>query len=119
MILPTCGRGRRRKRRDDPTCLPLAYALWKTLAGWMQRSRLGDAPRTVLEEFAKLKSVDVVLRTQDRPTGCQRAIRLRCVTEPDAAQKTLLGRLASRCRAASHHWKTSLHHDKPDAPNVV
>lgn len=71
----------------------LAYALWKTLAGWMQRSRLGDAPRTVLEEFAKLKSVDVVLPAQDRPTGRERPVRLRCVTEPDAAQKTLLGRL--------------------------
>jgi hypothetical protein len=26
----------------------LAYALWKTLAGWMNRAGLGDAPRTLL-----------------------------------------------------------------------
>ena len=30
----------------------LAYILWKSLAQWMRRSGLGDAPRTVLEEFA-------------------------------------------------------------------
>jgi transposase len=42
----------------------LAYVRWKTLAGWMQRSRLGDAPRTLLEEFAKIKSGDVVLRAR-------------------------------------------------------
>ncbi len=41
----------------------LAYALWKTLAGWMQRAGLGDAPRTLLEELAKIKSGDVVLPT--------------------------------------------------------
>jgi hypothetical protein len=29
----------------------LAYVLLNTLAGWMQRSGLGDAPRTLLEEF--------------------------------------------------------------------
>ncbi len=42
----------------------LAYALWKTLAQWMQRSGLGDAPRTLLDELAKIKSGDVVLPTQ-------------------------------------------------------
>jgi len=30
----------------------LAYAMWKTLAGWMKGAGLGDAPRTVLYEFA-------------------------------------------------------------------
>ena len=39
----------------------LAYVLWKTLAGWMRGSGLGDAPRTLLEELAKIKSGDVVL----------------------------------------------------------
>ena len=37
----------------------LAYVLWKTLGQWMRRSGLGDAPRTVVEELAKLKSGDV------------------------------------------------------------
>lgn len=71
----------------------LAYVLWKTLAGWMSRSRLGEAPRTVLEEFAKIKSADVVLPTQPRWGEAARTIRLRCVTEPDAAQNVLLSRL--------------------------
>jgi transposase len=71
----------------------LAYVLWKTLAQWMQRSGLGDAPRTVLEELAKIKSGDVVLPTQ-RPDGRPgQVVRLRCVTSPDAAQKVLLNRL--------------------------
>jgi hypothetical protein len=71
----------------------LAYVLWKTLTQWMQRSGLGDAPRTLLEELAKIKSGDVVLPTQrtDGRPGC--AVRLRCVTTPDAAQKVLLNRL--------------------------
>jgi transposase len=71
----------------------LAYVLWKTLAGWMERSGLGDSPRTLLEEFAKLKSGDVVLQAQSRAEGPTRTIRLRCVPEPDAAQKVLLSRL--------------------------
>ncbi len=71
----------------------LAYVLWKTLAQWMQRSGLGDAPRTLLEEFAKIKSGDVVLPTQTADGQTGSAIRLRCVTSPDAAQKVLLHRL--------------------------
>ena len=71
----------------------LAYVLWKTLAGWMQRAGLGDAPRTLLEEFAKIKSGDVVLPAQSRERGPSRTIRLRCVPEPDAPQKVLLCRL--------------------------
>ena len=71
----------------------LAYVLWKTLAQWMQRSGLGDAPRTLLEEFAKIKSGDVVLPTQSANDHPGQVIRLRCVTTPDAAQKVLLNRL--------------------------
>ena len=71
----------------------LAYVLWKTLAQWMRRSGLGDAPRTVLEELAKIKSGDVVLPTTTHQGGRPRTVRLRCVTEPDEAQKVLLHRL--------------------------
>ena len=71
----------------------LAYVLWKTLAQWMRRSGLGDAPRTVLEELAKIQSGDVVLPTQGSQGQDQGTIRLRCVTEPDDAQKVLLHRL--------------------------
>ena len=71
----------------------LAYVLWKTLSQWMQRSGLGDAPRTLIEELAKIKSGDVVLPTQSADGQTGPAIRLRCVTTPDAAQKVLLNRL--------------------------
>ena len=71
----------------------LAYVLWKTLAQWMRRSGLGDAPRTVLEELAKIKSGDVVLPTLNSRGSHSGTVRLRCVTEPDQAQKVLLHRL--------------------------
>jgi len=70
----------------------LAYAMWKTLAGWMRGAGLGDAPRTLLYDLAKIKSGDVVLPAKGRD-GTTRTIRLRCVTEPDAAQAALLNRL--------------------------
>jgi len=71
----------------------LAYVLWKTLGQWMQRSGLGDAPRTLIEELAKIKSGDVVLPTQGTDGNPDRTVRLRCVTTPDTAQKVLLNRL--------------------------
>jgi len=66
----------------------LAYALWKTLQIWMERSGLGRGVRTVIEEFARLKANDVILRTS---TG--REIRLCCITQPDPAQRALLDRI--------------------------
>lgn len=74
----------------------LAYVLWKTLAGWMHRAGLGDAPRTLLEELAKLKSGDIVLPTVSKDGQPGKTIRLRCVTEADAGQKVLLHRLGIR-----------------------
>ena len=71
----------------------LAYVLWKTLAGWMRGAGLGDAPRTVIEDLAKLKSGDVALRASTTRGGPERRITLRCVTEPDEAQAVLLHRL--------------------------
>jgi transposase len=71
----------------------LAYVLWKTLAQWMQRSGLGDAPRTLLQELAKIKSGDVVLPTQSASGRPGHTVRVRCVTTPDASQKVLLNRL--------------------------
>ncbi len=70
----------------------LAYVLWKALAQWMRRSGLGDAPRTLLEEFTKIKSGDVVLPAR-WADGRERTVHLRCVTTPDEAQKVLLNRL--------------------------
>ncbi len=71
----------------------LAYVMWKTLAGWMERSGLGHAPRKLVDEFHKIKSGDIVLPTITRDGKESRTIRLRCVTEPDAAQKVLLSRM--------------------------
>ncbi len=78
-------------------CL-LAYGLWKTLGQWMHRSGLGDAPRTLLLELARIRSGDMVLPVRsplDKPadTMAELLIRLRCVTTPDEAQKVLLNRL--------------------------
>jgi len=70
----------------------LGYVLWKALAQWMRLAGLGDAPRTLLAEFGKIKSGDVVLPAQ-LADGSRRTIRLRCVTTPDEAQKVLLNRL--------------------------
>lgn len=88
-------------REMGPLCLQekkrrgvtLAYAMWKTLAGWMKNSGLGDAPRTLLEDLAKLKSGDVTLTARSPSGGTQRRLALRCVTEPDAPQAALLHRL--------------------------
>jgi hypothetical protein len=66
----------------------LAYALWKTLEQWMARAGLGHGPRTLVEELARIKVVDVLL-----PTSTGRTLRLQCVTQPDAAQRSLLARL--------------------------
>lgn len=66
----------------------LAFVLWKTLEMWQQRAGLGNSPRTVLEEFARIQSHDVIL-----PMQAQGEVRLRCVTQPDAAQTVLLERL--------------------------
>ena len=50
------------------TCF-LAYGMWKTLAGWMKGAGLGDAPRTLLYEIAKIKSGDIILPAESaRPS---------------------------------------------------
>ena len=66
----------------------LAFALWKSLEMWQQRAGLGNAPRAILEELARIQSHDVVL-----PIATHGEIRLRCVAQPDAAQAALLDRL--------------------------
>lgn len=68
----------------------LAYALWKTLQKWQSRAGLGDCPRTILIEFSRIHSAEIVLPLAD---GSQREIRLRCVVRPDREQALLLQRL--------------------------
>jgi transposase len=83
----------------------LAFVLWKGLEMWQQRAGLGNSPRTILEELARIQSHDVVL-----PTTTHGQIRLRCVTQPDAAQAALLDRLGvvlpKRMRLAEVDWPT-------------
>jgi hypothetical protein len=52
------------------------------------RAGLGNSPRTILEELARIQSNDVIL-----PTHTYGEIRLRCVIQPHAAQAALLQRL--------------------------
>jgi len=66
----------------------LAFVLWKCLEMWQSRAGLGNSPRTILEELARIQSHDVVL-----PTAAHGQIRLRCITQPDPAQAALLDRL--------------------------
>jgi transposase len=66
----------------------LAFVLRKTLDGWSQRAGLGQSVPTLLEEFARIQSTDVVLPTKKGPS-----VRLRCVVRPDRAQTILLHHL--------------------------
>lgn len=66
----------------------LAFVLWKTLELWQERAGLGNSPRTLLEEMARIQSHDIILPTQEYGP-----IRLRCVAQPDEAQSALLERL--------------------------
>jgi len=91
-IRPVWHHGADRVKAHILVCF-LAYAMWKTLAQLMRAGGLGDAPRTVLEEFARIKSGDVVLATRTADGRPGKTIRLRCVTSPDEGQKVLLGRL--------------------------
>jgi len=68
----------------------LAYVLWKTLEQWQRRAGLGNSPRTILEEMARIQSTDIVLPLAD---GSGRNMRIRCVVRPDRAQAALLDRL--------------------------
>ena len=59
----------------------------------MRASGLGDAPRTLVEEFARIKSGDVVLPACRCAAEPARTLRLRCVTTADEHQRGFLSRL--------------------------
>lgn len=71
----------------------IAYAMWKTLAGWMQVSGLGDAPRELLVEISKIKCGDVRLPTRQADGSSGATLQIRCVTRPDKHGEILLERL--------------------------
>jgi hypothetical protein len=66
----------------------LAYVLWKTLGQMCAAAGLGDEPRKVLAEIARIQTVDVIL-----PTRQDIEIRKRCVTRPSEHQSILLYKL--------------------------
>lgn len=66
----------------------LSYVLWKTLGQLCQRAGLGDEPRRVIDELSELRTVDVVL-----PTNQGIDIRHRYITQPSEHQQILLEKL--------------------------
>jgi transposase len=66
----------------------LAYVLWKALGQMCAAAGLGDEPRKVLAEIARIQAVDVILPTRQ---GIE--IRKRCVTRPSEHQSILLHKL--------------------------
>ena len=90
-IRPIWHQGAARVQAHILVCF-LAYAMWKTLGGWMKLSGLGDAPRVLVDELHTIRSVDVELQTlEDQAPG--RPLTVRCVTRPDDHQTVLLERL--------------------------
>src|ERR1017187_5721183 len=71
----------------------IAYAMWKTLSGWMNASGLGDAPRTLMEELRTIQSGEVMLPTRNANGTPGQTLVIRCVTQPDEHTKVLLSRL--------------------------
>jgi transposase len=69
----------------------LAYVVWKTIGQMCQKAGLGDEPRRVFDEIAKIKMVDVIL-----PTRMGTEMRRRCVTQPNKHQAILLDKLGLR-----------------------
>jgi len=66
----------------------LAYVLFKTLDMKCRNAGLGDSARKVLDEFAAIQMVDVVMPTKAGPV-----IRKRCVSVPDPHLNVLLHKL--------------------------
>jgi transposase len=71
----------------------IAYAMWKTLGGWMKAGGLGDAPRPLMQELSTIQSADVKLPTRSADGSESTTLVIRCVTRPDEHQQVLLDRL--------------------------
>jgi transposase len=71
----------------------IAYAMWKTLSGWMRAGGLGDAPRELLEEIKTIKCGDVRLPTRRADGSNGAMLQVRCVARPDKHVEVLLERL--------------------------
>ncbi len=102
-----------KERRVDAHILVcfLAYVLWKTLERWMEQAGLGTSPRPLLDALSRLKSMDVILGTDQG-----RAIQLRCVSQPEPDMAVLLYRLglAPPSRLLPPRWQNSVPPAAPD-----
>ena len=95
----------------------IAYAMWKTLSGWMAASGLGEAPRPLVEELARVQSGDVVLPTRNDDGTPGPILTVRCVTQPDPHLAVLLHRLGLRL---PNHLKRFRQEARPHlAPGVL
>jgi transposase len=63
----------------------LALCLWRTLELWSEQSGLGRSPRKLMQEFTKVKSMDIIIPIKDRPS-----VRLTAVSKPDYTTQILL-----------------------------
>jgi transposase len=89
----------------------IAYAMWKTLAGWMKAGGMGDSPRELLEEMAAVKSGDVLLPTRNADGSAGVTLLIRCVTRPDEHIEVLLNRLG--VKLPNHLKRQRLHTTAP------
>jgi transposase len=63
----------------------LAYVLWKMLGQMCKSAGLGNEPRKVFDEIARIKVVDVVMLTRQGTV-----MRNRCIAQPTKPQDVLL-----------------------------
>jgi transposase len=94
----------------------LAYALWKLLQTWMEKSGLGRSARTLLEELRGIKANEVIL-----PTSTGKEIRLSCVTRPQAPLRALLQRMGMVLpeRTGRPSWVPAPENNQVEGSNVV
>jgi len=71
----------------------LAYVLWKTLGQLCRHVGLGDEPRKVLAELARIQVIDVTVPTRGRDGSDGPLLHKRCISQPTDHQAILLHRL--------------------------
>jgi hypothetical protein len=71
----------------------LAYVLWKTLGQLCRQAGLGDEPRKVLAELARIQVIDVTVPTRGRDGSDGPLLHKRCISQPTDHQAILLHHL--------------------------
>ena len=70
----------------------LAFVLWKSLEMWQSRAGLGNSPRTVLDELARIQSHDVVLPTATQGLDLPRSDGRFCASRASDSLLVIAGR---------------------------